>query len=134
MLTLDQSIGLCLATWISWQLFKRLLARDLLANIPGPRPDSWLGDTVASAKIPGVYSNMMTFIGGNRACIGVTFAVLEMKVVLSLLLQPFRFSHAPGKKIIWQLNGVIQPTTEDALLTTVGEKKLQLPLKISLIR
>ncbi|KAJ3541618.1 hypothetical protein NMY22_g3820 [Coprinellus aureogranulatus] len=120
------------------------------------KPERWLAplpDTVAEAKIPGVYSHLfvllcrysdqraddlershrMTFIGGNRACIGFKFSQLEMKVVLSLLLQTFKFD-ATGKKVMWQLNGITQPTTEDAELTAVGERKLQLPLRVSFLK
>ncbi|KAF6761775.1 cytochrome P450 [Ephemerocybe angulata] len=99
------------------------------------KPKRWfspLPETVAKARVPGVYSHMMTFIGGGRACIGFKFAELEMKVVLSVLLQSFCFAPS-GKHTVWELNGIIQPTTEDAELTSVGEKKLQLPLLVSLV-
>ncbi|KAJ2922392.1 hypothetical protein H1R20_g14706, partial [Candolleomyces eurysporus] len=99
------------------------------------KPERWLEpvkESVVGAKVPGVYSHLMTFLGGGRACVGVKFAQLQMKVVLSTLVENFTF--APGsKEIIWQLNGVIQPTTKDAGLTSTGHRKLQLPLKLSFI-
>jgi hypothetical protein len=53
-------------------------------------------------------------------------------VVLSTLVENFTF--APGsKEIIWQLNGVIQPTTKDAGITSTGHRQLQLPLKLTYI-
>ena len=94
----------------------------------------------------------MTFLGGGRACVGVKFAQLQMsaffgsatqpvttfshilitEVVLSTLVENFTF--APGsKEIIWQLNGVIQPTTKDAAITSTGHRQLQLPLKLTYI-
>ena len=35
------------------------------------KPERWLKplpETVTDAKIPGVYANLMTFLGGGRAC------------------------------------------------------------------
>ncbi|ETW82354.1 cytochrome P450 monooxygenase 114 [Heterobasidion irregulare TC 32-1] len=45
------------------------------------RPERWLEPLPPSgsdARVPGVYSNMMTFVGGARACIGFKFSELEM--------------------------------------------------------
>ncbi|KAG5635063.1 hypothetical protein H0H81_012559 [Sphagnurus paluster] len=51
----------------------------------------------------------MTFNDGGRSCIGFKFSQLEMKVVLSVLIDHFRFS--PGKEeIIWQMGAVTIPT------------------------
>ncbi|KAF6756784.1 cytochrome P450 [Ephemerocybe angulata] len=98
------------------------------------RPERWMNplpDTVLDAKIPGVYSHMMTFIGGGRSCIGFKFSHLEMKVILSLMLQTFKIEPS-GKKIEWQFNAVAHPTTEDAPVTAAG-KKVQLPMKLTLL-
>ncbi|KAI0754308.1 cytochrome P450 [Daedaleopsis nitida] len=76
------------------------------------KPERWLGplpDTVMDAKIPGVYSNLMTFLGGGRACIGFKFSQLEMKIVLCLLLAKFTFEPS-GKPITWNLSNVRFPT------------------------
>ncbi|EUC57639.1 cytochrome P450 family protein, partial [Rhizoctonia solani AG-3 Rhs1AP] len=53
-------------------------------------PYRWLEPMVTSvseSKMPGVYSNIMTFVGGPRACLGFKFSLAEIKVVLSLLLR-----------------------------------------------
>ncbi|KAF8962739.1 cytochrome P450 [Flammula alnicola] len=76
------------------------------------KPERWLNplpDTVAAAHVPGIYSHLMTFIGGGRACIGFKFSQLEMKVVLSLLIDSFRFSPS-DKEIFWQMNAISSPT------------------------
>ncbi|KZP11711.1 cytochrome P450 [Athelia psychrophila] len=54
------------------------------------KPERWLKplpSSVADAHYPGVYSNLMTFAGGGRACIGFKFSELEIKVMLSVLLK-----------------------------------------------
>ncbi|RXW12831.1 hypothetical protein EST38_g13025 [Candolleomyces aberdarensis] len=120
------------------QLFISLLHCNTDPDLWGPdaaewKPERWLSplpDTVMGAKIPGVYSNLMTFLAGSRACIGFKFSQLEMKVVLCLLLETFKFAPS-GKKIIWQWSGIVQPTTEEAH-SEKGDKALQLPLKVSL--
>jgi len=44
-------------------------------------PERWLAPlpkTVTDAHIPAVYSTVMTFLGGGRACIGFKFSELEI--------------------------------------------------------
>ncbi|KAF5316754.1 hypothetical protein D9619_006487 [Psilocybe cf. subviscida] len=93
-----------------------LLSSNINPDIWGPDADEWkperwlspLPETVTNARIPGVYSNLMTFIGGNRACIGFKFSQLEMKIVLSLLVEAFCFS--PSKhEIEWHMNSITSP-------------------------
>ncbi|KAI1794332.1 cytochrome P450 [Ganoderma leucocontextum] len=93
------------------------------------KPERWLSrlpDAVLDAKIPGVYSNLMTFWGGGRACIGFKFSQLEMKVVLAVLVSTFTFEHTE-KEIKWNLAGVVYPT--------VGkETNPSLPLMVGLVK
>ncbi|KAI0262767.1 cytochrome P450 [Gloeopeniophorella convolvens] len=75
------------------------------------KPERWLSplpESVAEAKIQGVYSNTMTFIGGGRSCIGFKFSQLEMKVVLSQLVPTFKFE--PSKQeITWRFGTIVSP-------------------------
>ncbi|KAE9392893.1 cytochrome P450 [Gymnopus androsaceus JB14] len=94
------------------------------------KPERWLAplpDTLVKARIPGVYSHLMTFIGGGRSCIGFKFSQLEMKVVVSVLVGSFKFSPSvKDSEIIWQMNAVTAPI--------VGtDNHPQLPIGISLI-
>ncbi|KAL1946289.1 hypothetical protein VTO73DRAFT_15416 [Trametes versicolor] len=98
------------------------------------KPERWLAPLpaeVESAAIPGVYSNMMTFSGGARGCIGFTFSQLEMsrstpvnyvrpsmlrqsaihmaEVVLSEMLANFTFELSE-RPAVWNLAGVSYPT------------------------
>ncbi|KAI0754112.1 cytochrome P450 [Daedaleopsis nitida] len=93
------------------------------------KPERWLSPLPASvldAKIPGVYANLMTFMGGGRACIGFKFSQLEMKTVLCSLLSKFTFAPS-GKEIVWNLAGIRFPTVGDG-------PKPSLPLKVGIYR
>ncbi|CAE6383625.1 unnamed protein product [Rhizoctonia solani] len=74
-------------------------------------PARWLQplpSSVGESKMPGVYSNIMTFSGGPRSCIGFKFSQLEMKVVLSALVSSFKFELGPEEHI-WSAAGVVKP-------------------------
>ncbi|KAF5337020.1 hypothetical protein D9611_002915 [Ephemerocybe angulata] len=117
--------------------------KDTLINVPiqavnedpgiwGPdsyewKPERWLSplpDSVHEARIPGVYSNVMTFIGGSRACIGFKFSEMEMKVMLFVLLDALQFDLGK-QEIQWNRSGIATPF--------IGNNELQpeLPMLIS---
>ncbi|KAI0628876.1 cytochrome P450 [Trametes polyzona] len=76
------------------------------------KPERWLQPFPApleDARVPGVYSNLMSFSGGGRSCIGFKFSQLEMKIVLSVLVSAFKFEPT-GKSIVWNTSGVSYPT------------------------
>ncbi|KAI9063772.1 cytochrome P450 [Trametes sanguinea] len=90
------------------------------------KPERWLKplpEALEKAGIPGVYSNLMTFLGGGRSCIGFTFSQLEMKVVLSELLAHFAFELSAEKRVVWNLAGISYPSTCSE--STKGELWLQ---------
>ncbi|GAB1526240.1 hypothetical protein RhiTH_009407 [Rhizoctonia solani] len=75
------------------------------------KPERWLEPlpaSVSDARTPGIYSSMMTFLGGPRACPGMKFAQLEMKIVLSRLVSSFTFDPS-GDMIKWNATGVAKP-------------------------
>ncbi|KAH9923760.1 cytochrome P450 [Epithele typhae] len=82
---------------------------------------------VEEARVPGVYSNLMTVHGGGRSCIGFKYAQLELKVVLAVLLANFRFELS-DKDIVWNSAGVMYPTVGPV------SKKPEMPLKVSVFR
>ena len=41
------------------------------------RPERWDDIPDAAQSIPGAWANIMTFLGGPRACIGFRFSLLE---------------------------------------------------------
>ncbi|KAI8995433.1 cytochrome P450 [Trametes punicea] len=94
------------------------------------RPERWLEElpkAVEEARMPGVYSPLMTFSGGGRACIGFKFAQVEMKAVLCVLIQYLKFEPT-GKPIAWNFAAVQYPT--------VGKESQfpEMPLRVSLLR
>ncbi|KAJ7674202.1 cytochrome P450 [Mycena rosella] len=112
-----------------------IIASNRNAAIWGPdclewKPKRWLASlpkTVGDAHLPGIYSNLMTFGGGGRACIGFKFSQLEMKVILSLLVERFRFSLS-DKNITWQMSSIAVPVLDK------NSTKPQLPLKVELAK
>ncbi|KAF8908659.1 cytochrome P450 [Gymnopilus junonius] len=115
-----------------------ILASNRNPDIWGPdslewKPERWLEPLpkkVDEAHIPGVYSHLMTFLGGGRACIGFKFSQLEMKVVLSLLVESFRFSPSV-KEISWQMNAIATPILKEDRKKTLPHS--QLPLVVELV-
>nr|BED42991.1 cytochrome P450 monooxygenase [Trametes versicolor] len=91
------------------------------------KPERWLKPFPASledARIPGVYSNLLSFSGGSRSCIGFKFSQLEMKILLSILLSTFKFE-TTGRAITWNTSGVSYPTMGE------NSDKPELLLKVS---
>lgn len=41
------------------------------------RPERWDNLPAAVSSIPGVWGNLLTFLGGARACIGYRFSLVE---------------------------------------------------------
>jgi len=91
-------------------------------------PDRFLiaGDKRNSSV--GVMSNLLTFAGGVRACIGWRFAVYELQAFLIELIANLRFSTTDDIQKLRRENAVVMvPTLEGE-----AEKGVQLPLKVSL--
>jgi len=41
------------------------------------KPERWQNPPESVAAIPGIWGNMLTFLGGPKACIGYRFALVE---------------------------------------------------------
>ncbi|KAI0713775.1 cytochrome P450 [Earliella scabrosa] len=80
------------------------------------RPERWmepLPPALEKARVPGIASNLMTFVGGPRSCIGFKFSELEMKVVVSVLVASFKFE-LTDQPIMWNSSAVTYPTMGDS--------------------
>ncbi|EUC53867.1 cytochrome P450 family protein [Rhizoctonia solani AG-3 Rhs1AP] len=97
------------------------------------KPDRWLTDlpsSVTDAKTPGVYSSMMSFSAGPRACIGFKFSLLELKIVLSTLIKSFNF--APGTtEVTWLACGTMVPFPAGTKDYITEKKQPHMPLIVS---
>jgi len=113
-----------------------ILGANRSTEIWGPdaaewKPERWMAPlpaSVAEAALPGVYSRMMTFLGGNKSCPGFQFSQLEMKVVLLILLTSFEFALPEQDEVEWHLGFLQTPHVKGA-----ADQSPQLPLKVSLL-
>jgi unspecific monooxygenase len=60
------------------------------------------------------------FGGGNRACLGMAFAMYEMKVVLSTLFTQVRLARPPGSRSVAIRRGITLAPDDGARVTVVG--------------
>lgn len=93
-------------------------------------PDRWLKSTDEAKKRPsvGVYSNLLTFSGGVRSCIGWKFALYELQSLTVEIINNFELSPTKDlERLRREACLVMLPTLEGEQLK--GEN---LPLKISL--
>jgi len=73
------------------------------------KPERWESPPEAISENPGVWSNLMTFLGGSRACIGHQFSLMEMKCLLFALIRKFEFELAvPVEDIVWRNRAMIR--------------------------
>jgi len=90
------------------------------------RPERWESIPEAAGSIPGVWGNMLTFLGGPRACIGFRFTVVEMKALIFTLVRAFEFELAVPSKDIVKKSSVVQRP----VLVTDPDGGNQMPLLI----
>jgi len=94
--------------------------------ILGYSPERWESIPGAVASIPGVWGNMMTFLGGSRACIGYRFSLLEMKALLFTLVRAFEFELAVSAEDIGTRTTIVQ---RPVILSEPGARG-QMPLLV----
>jgi cytochrome P450 len=89
-------------------------------------PERWEAVPEAVSGIPGVWGNMLTFLGGPHACIGYRFTLAEMKAILYSLIRAFEFELAvPADKISKKTSGIVQRPV------VAGEKGHSMPMIIT---
>ncbi|EKM59825.1 uncharacterized protein PHACADRAFT_250552 [Phanerochaete carnosa HHB-10118-sp] len=92
------------------------------------KPERWEHIPEAATRVPGVWGNMLTFIGGPRACIGYRFSLVEIKALLFALVRAFEFELAVPVENIKRRTGII--TTRPVITGPDGKTKASLPLII----
>ncbi|KDR82630.1 hypothetical protein GALMADRAFT_220617 [Galerina marginata CBS 339.88] len=95
------------------------------------RPERWAAPPQEARAIPGLYANTLTFLngnplGGNRACIGYKFALIEIKIFLYVLVKDITFTIDPSMVIEKKVNVVTRPFVKSE--PHLGN---QMPLNIS---
>jgi len=63
------------------------------------------------------------FGAGPRMCIGATFAMMEAKIVLAMLLQRYRLAVVPGARIDHQIRITLAP--KNGLPVTIARRSTQ---------
>ncbi|KAJ7898062.1 cytochrome P450 [Mycena leptocephala] len=105
----------------------------------GPDADKWVPErwleglppSVQAAGVPGAFSHTLTFLGGNRSCIGMKYAEVQLKTVLIALVENFEFVPAPGQEEIkWRLSLMQTP----ALPGREHLDKPELPLLVTMVK
>jgi len=90
------------------------------------RPERWEAVPETVKSIPGVFSNLLTFIAGAHACIGYRFSIIEMKALLFSFVRAFDFElDFNPSDIAWRTMIVARP-----FLASDPDKGPQLPLVI----
>ncbi|KAF8955546.1 cytochrome P450 [Flammula alnicola] len=91
------------------------------------KPERWESVPETVSGVPGVWANMLTFLGGPKACIGYRFSIVEMKALLFTLVRAFEFDLAVPATDITKKSAVVQ---RPILLTVDSENSNQLPLLV----
>ncbi|KAJ3838895.1 cytochrome P450 [Lentinula raphanica] len=95
------------------------------------KPERWMtpgGVPNAASTIPGVWGNMLSFLGGAHACIGYRFSLVEMKALLFVLVRKFEFDLAVSPDDVVGKSTIVQRPH----LKSEPEKGSQLPLWMKL--
>ncbi|KAF8802404.1 cytochrome P450 [Phlegmacium glaucopus] len=90
------------------------------------KPERWANIPDVATSVPGVWSNILTFIGGPRACIGYRFSLLEIKTLLFTLVRAFEFDLAVSAKDI----GTRPIGIQRPILLTDPNNSNQMPLLV----
>ncbi|KAK7038524.1 cytochrome P450 [Favolaschia claudopus] len=88
-------------------------------------PDRWRG--TISTSIPGVWSQMLTFLGGPHACIGFRFSIVELKALLFTLVRALEFELAVPKEDIGRIKA---PAVQLPFVRSEAGAGSQMPLLI----
>ncbi|KAJ4473128.1 cytochrome P450 [Lentinula aciculospora] len=72
------------------------------------KPERWDNLPASVSSIPGVWGNMLTFLGGAKACIGYRFSLIEMKALLFILIRSFEFELAVAPDDVIARTSVVQ--------------------------
>jgi cytochrome P450 len=90
-----------------------------------PEPHRFLPERWLKAEPP-VYG-YIPFSNGPRRCIGATLALLEMKLMLSMLLPRFRLSLPPGARVDPEVRATMRPKGGLPMRLHAQDKRFERP-------
>jgi cytochrome P450 len=61
------------------------------------KPERHLPPPSSAHVVPGIWGNLLTFLGGQRNCIGYRFALAEIKAILFVLIRNLKFEELASK-------------------------------------
>jgi len=93
------------------------------------KPERWQNVPEAVAAVPGVWGNMLTFLGGPKACIGYRFTLVEMKAILFTLIRAFEFDLAVPASDIGKRSVMVQRP----ILLSDPDRANKLPLLVKAV-
>ncbi|KAK0227131.1 cytochrome P450 [Armillaria nabsnona] len=90
------------------------------------KPERWLEDSAPKAKEIQGHRHLLTFVDGPKTCLGKTFALTELKAVLSVIIRNFSFEFPRGN------DTVIEEHKPGILLRpmVVGMEGKKVPLRV----
>ncbi|KAF8906098.1 cytochrome P450 [Mucidula mucida] len=103
-------------------------------SIWGKDADEWNPDRLMEAQtkandnhVPvGVYANLLSFSGGVRGCIGWRFALIEMQIILTEMLEHFEFTFPEDVQIKRASSGLMLPFVRGKM-----REGIQMPLHVT---
>jgi len=91
------------------------------------KPERWLQPLPKQTSCGGAFSNLMTFGGGPRSCVGLKHAELELKAFLFFLIESFKFTRG-NADVVWNTAFVVSPSSSKE------STKTEMSLHVELIR
>ncbi|KAJ7627561.1 cytochrome P450 [Mycena polygramma] len=90
------------------------------------KPSRWLdGNVPVSGASLGPYSNLLSFLGGSRTCIGWRFSLAEMQIIVSELVRKFSFALPDGVDVRRTMAITLVPMTADGPKLPLRVTRLQ---------
>ncbi|KAH9915437.1 cytochrome P450 [Epithele typhae] len=94
------------------------------------KPERWTALPEAASKLPGLWSNLLTFSSGPRSCMGYRFAISELKALVFTLVRAFEFELAVDPAQVTRVGMLVQ---RPAIVGEL-EKGAQLPMRVQPFR
>ncbi|GAB9470733.1 Cytochrome p450 86a2 [Globisporangium polare] len=104
-----------------WSVIYASYTMGRMENVWGPdatqfKPERWLHPTTGKLLTFSPFK-FTSFHSGPRVCLGMTMAIMEMRIVISSLLSKFRVRVVPKRKVTYDFALILQ--MKDPLMVTI---------------